>query len=186
MQFYTVKAFGAVEEFIKIDTGLNVIKDACRKSEIQYLDRKIITIAASESGGIEFPDLIIYEDMYLFSNDVIDQIKKEIEEYVFLKPIEITCDVIGKKELYWLIVPPRIDCLDLDNSEVEDEWDFELGIIPVLHCKKTRIDEKLVGNFEVFKIAEIDDNNIYINENIKNKIININPEGIKIIAIKEE
>ena len=163
MQFYTVKAFGAVEEFIKIDTGLNVIKDACRKSEIQYLDRKIITIAASESGGIEFPDLIIYEDMYLFSNDVI-----------------------GKKELYWLIVPPRIDCLDLDNSEVEDEWDFELGIIPVLHCKKTRIDEKLVGNFEVFKIAGIDDNNIYINENIKNKIININPEGIKIIAIKEE
>ena len=181
-----VKSFGEIEEFVRIDAGLSAIKDACRKSEIQYLDREKIIIAASESGGTEFPDLIVYEYMYLFSDEVIKQIKKEIEQYVFLKPIEITCDIIGKKELYWLIVPPRIDCLDLDNSEIEDEWDFDLGIIPVLHCKKIRIDDQLVGNFEIFKIAGIDDNNIYINENIKNKIMDINPEGIKIISIKEE
>ena len=186
MSLYTVKALGQVEEYIEIDTEFSDIMEACRKSEMQFLTREKISVGTLDSGGTEFPDLIVSGDVYLFSDIVVERIKSDIDWYVYLKPVEIICDVIGKKELYWLVLPPRIDCLDLDNSVVEYGWDFDLGIIPVLHCKKTVIDEQLVGNYKMFKVAGIDDSNIYVDEGVKNKIMSVNPEGIKFIVSEEE
>ena len=186
MALYAIKSLGSIEEYVKIDHDFLDINDACRKSEIQFMTKEKIRIGTMESGGTEFPDLIVSGSVYLFSNTVIEQIKSEIEWYVYLKPVEIACDVIGKKELYWLAVPPRIDCLDIDRSIIEYDWDFDLGIIPVLHCKKIVIDEQLTGNFKMFKIAGVDDDNIYLDESLMDQMMSIKPEGIKFIASEGE
>lgn len=186
MSLYAIRALGRVEEYIEIDTDFSDIQEACKKSEMQFLSKEKISIGTMDSGGTEFPDLIVAGDVYLFSNIIIDQIRIDIEAYVYLKPIEIICDVIGKKELYWLALPPRIDCLDLDNSVIKYDWNFDLGIIPVLQCKKAVIDEQLTGSFKMFKIAGVDDDNIYVDDELMNKILSVEPDGIKFIASKEE
>lgn len=186
MSLYAIRFLGQVEEYIKIDNDFSEIQEACKKSEIQFLSRGKSCIGTLDTGGTEFPDLIVSGNVYLFSDDIIRPVKSDIEWYVYLKPVEIVCDVVGKKELYWLVVPPRIDCLDLDRSAIEYDWDFDLGIVPILHCKKAVIDEQLAGSFKIFKVAGVDDNNIYVEEELMRKMMFVEPEGIKFIAVKEE
>jgi hypothetical protein len=150
------------------------------------MSRDKIKIGTLDSGGIEFPDLMVIEDVYLLSDIVIEQIRKDIEDYVFLKPIEVCCDAIGKKELYWLVIPPKIDCLDLDKSDIVYNWNFDWGIIPILHCNKTVIDESLTGRYKMFKVSGVDDHNIYLKEELAQKIQSVNPDGIKLILSEEE
>lgn len=181
MSIFTIKSMGNIDEYIDIDTEFSDIQMYCRKSEFQYLNKEKLVIGILDSGGIEFPDLIVKGDIWLFSNYIIQNIKSDIEDYVFLKQVDINCDLIGKKEKYWIAVPPRIDCLNLDKSKINYEWDFELGIIPLLESKKTVIDEKLTGYYLMFKALGIDDSSIYVKEELVNKIKNLNPEGIKFI-----
>lgn len=178
---YAVKSFGAIEEYICIDTDFTALDEACRKSECQFLTKDRMIVGTLDSGGTEFPDLIVRGDVFLLSDMIIAQIREFIEDYVFLKPVEVCCDIIGKKELYWITVPPRIDCLNLDESEIDYDWDFELGIMPILHAKRTVIDESLTGRYGMFKISGVDDNNIYIKQELMKKIISLNPEGIKFV-----
>lgn len=186
MAVYAVRAYGKIEEFIEPDSDFSEFGEACRKSEPQFLTKDRLSVGTLDSGGLEFPDLIVLEDVYLLSDAVIEQVKDEIEDYVFLKPVEIRCDLIGKKELYWLTVPPKIDCLDLDKSRIDYDWDFGLGILPILHSEKTVIDEKLTGRYGMFKALGIDDNNIYVTERIRDKMQSVNPEGILFISSEEE
>lgn len=181
MSVFTMKAMGKIEEYIDIDTEFSDIQEYCRKSAVQFLNREKIILGTLDSGGIEFPDLIVKGDVWLFSDYIIQNIRADIEDYVFLKYVEIICNVIGKKEKYWIIVPPRIDCLDLDKSTIIYDWDFELGIIPVLQSKKTVISEKLTGYYQIFKVLGIDDGSIFIKEELVKRISNLNPEGIKFV-----
>lgn len=182
-EIYIIKALSIAEEYIQIQCDFSGIREASRKSEFQFLEKSKMEVVASDEGGIEFPDLIVHDDIFLFSDIIISKIRKEIEDYVFIKPIEIQSEVIGKSELYWMVVPPRIDCLDIDNSEVEYDWDFDLGIIPVLHCNRTIIDESLIGRYQMFKVAGTDDNNIYIVGSLYKIMNSINPEGIRFVKV---
>lgn len=186
MPLFMIKSFGNVEEFVRIDGGFSEISEAVRKSEFQFLTKEKLTISVSDSGGIEFPDLVIYDTMYLFSDIIYQEVRNEIDWYVFVKPIDLVCDFLGRKERYWLIVPPRIDCLDLDRSDVKLDWDFSLGLLPTLHSQKSVIDESLVGSYKMWKIAGVDDDAIYVKKELKDKILSLNPEGIKFIACEEE
>jgi hypothetical protein len=182
-EIYIIKALSIAEEYIRIQCDFSDFRDASRKSALQFLNKNKIEVGTSDDGGIEFPDLLVHDDVFLFSDFIISKIKREVEDYVFLKPVEIQSEVIGKSELYWMVVPPRIDCLDIDNSDVEYDWDFDLGIIPVLHCKRTVIDESLIGRFKMFKVAGIDDNNIYIVNSLYEIMNSTSPEGIKFIKM---
>lgn len=188
MSVYAIKAMGDVEEYINIDGCLFEIAEYCRKSEIHFLNQDKLYITSNDFGGTEFPEILASDGIYLFSDKVIKNINNEfaIDRYVFLKPVEISCDIVAKKELYWIVVPARIDCLNLDSSEIVYDWDFDLGIIPVLHCKKIVIDEELTGNFKMFKILGIDDNTIYIDEELENIIASMKIDSIKIIECEED
>lgn len=182
MAVFMIKSLGQLEEYVDIDTDFSEIQRYCRKSEVQFLNKEKISVGTLESGGIEFPDLIFKSDVLLLSDYLFQHIKCDIEDYVFFKPVEVNCDVIGKKEKYWILVPPRIDCLDLDNSRVNFEWDFDLGIIPVLESEKIVIDEDLTGYFMMFKVLGIDDSSVYVKKELVNKIKGLNPEGIKFVS----
>lgn len=189
MALYAIKAMGDIEEYVNIDgTLLLETAEHCRKSEVQFLNKEKIYITTNERGGTEFPDVLVSNGVYLFSDKIIKEInnKFDMNWYVYLKPVEISCEITAKKELYWIVVPPRIDCLNLDNSEIKYDWDFDLGIIPMLHCGKIIIDEQLTGSFKMFKILGIDDNTIYINEELKNILTSMEIDGLKIIECEEE
>lgn len=132
------------------------------RSEYQFLDRKPVRFDISEDGGLELPDVILQENVWFISDKVKDTLDNYGVDYVFYKKAEIVCDKFGIFENYWIFVPPRIDCLDIDESDLDNEWDFHDGIIPNIGFRKITISSGRIGRYEIFKIMGIDDYNIYI------------------------
>ncbi len=66
MSIYSIKSMGPVEEYIMLDEDFGYIQRYCRHSKIQFLDEELVKINASDKGGIEFPDLIVKGDVFIF------------------------------------------------------------------------------------------------------------------------
>lgn len=72
----------------------------------------------------------------------------------------------------------------MDKSDIDLEWDFEEGIVPILNANDIRIMPKLLGRFEIFKIFGIADNTIYIKERIYRILSSRQYEGIAFILLQ--
>ena len=96
MAIYVVKALGNVEEYIKVKADFSDIREPCIKSEVQFLNYDKLESEVTDLGGMEFPDLLVEDGIYIMSDRFVSIVKKEIEDYVFLKPLEITCELLGK------------------------------------------------------------------------------------------
>lgn len=183
-KIYILKTLSEAEEYIKLKGNLAQLKEACIKSEIQYLSHENITFQVSEQGGLEIPDIICQEGIWFVSSQIKELLDSEGIDYIFYKPADIVSDKYGIHENFWIMVPPRIDCIDLDKSKVNREWDFEEGLVPILDADNIQIMPKLLGRFEIFKIFGIADNNIYIKERIY-QILNARQyEGVAFILLQ--
>lgn len=182
-EFYILKSLSEAEEFIKIKGSVAKIKIPVMKSEIHHLDKKRIMFDISEEGGLEIPDLIYQEGVFLLS----DRIKQRFDavgiDYVFWKEADIHSEQFGIHETFWVIVPPRIDCIDLDKSELNLQWNFEEGLLPMLESRKIVIQPELTGRFQVFKILGVMDNNIYVEEELYEAMNQYELKGITFIKI---
>ena len=167
---YVLKSLSAAEEYIKVKGDISNIKLPIRKSETQYLNKEKIELGILESGGLEIPDVIYYESIFLISNRLKQLFDTVGIDYVFWKPADIHSEQFGIHETFWIIVPQRIDCLDIDNSIFDSEWDFQDGLVPMLNIEKIAVLSKNIGNFQIFKILGITDNNIYITRELFEKI----------------
>lgn len=180
-EFYILKSLSEAEEFIRIKGNVANIKIPVMKSEIQHLDKKRVVFDISEEGGLEIPDLICKEGIVLVSDRVKQLFDAMGIEYVFWKEADIHSERFGIHETFWIIVPPRIDCLDLDKSEWDPQWDFEEGIVPMLESKKIVIRPELTGRFQIFKILGVMDNNIYVDKALYEAMNSCNYNGITFI-----
>ena len=180
---YVLKSLSNAEEYIKINGNISNIKIPVMKSEIHHLDKKTIEFSISDEGGLSIPDLIYYEGIFLFSNKLKQALDERNIDYVFWKKADVNSEQFGIHESFWIIVPPRIDCIDIDKSDLNFEWDFEGGLLPMLEANKIVIQNKLVGRFEVFKLLGIMDNNIYITSKLREVIISKGFEGIEFLKL---
>ena len=183
-KIYIMKTLSGAEEYIKLEGNLAQLKEACIKSEIQYLSHEKVTFQVSEQGGLEIPDVICQEGIVFISSQIKEMLDLEGIDYVFYKQADIISDKYGIHENFWIMVPPRIDCIDLDKSDFVAEWDFEEGLVPVLNVNEIRIMPKLLGRFEIFKIFGIADNNIYVRERIYQVLNSGHYEGITFILLQ--
>lgn len=182
---YVLKSMMIAEEYIKLDADFSGIKIPCIKSEFQFLDRTPLEITISDEGGLEIPDVIYQDGMWLISTQLKECLERFGCDYVFYKQVKILSDKFGIHETFWIIVPPRIDCLDLDDSIIkEKQWDFEDGLVPSFECEKIKIMVKNLGNYAIFKILGILDNNIYVTEELFQAIHSLHLEGIEFIKIQ--
>lgn len=180
---YVIKTLSLAEEYIQLEGDISKYRIPSMKSELQYIDKNEITMGISVNGGFEVPDIISKDGITFISNRFKQAFDEEHIDYLFYKKVNIISDLFGIHETFWILIPPRIDCLDLDESKIDFNWDYENGLIPMFQAEKIVILKKMLGRFEVFKIAGIQDNNIYLTEKVCNKLRSLNLEGIEYILI---
>lgn len=183
-EFYMLKSLSAAEEYIKLKGRLSGLKGPCIKSEIQYLDRAGILLGISDEGGLEIPDVIYQDGIFFVSGQVKDLLDSQGIDYVFYKEADIVSDKFGIHETFWIMVPPRIDCVDVDKSHIRLEWDFEDGLAPMLDAGRIRIIPKMTGRFEIFKVFGIADNNVYMSKRLYEILDSRRLEGIEFVLLQ--
>lgn len=131
------------------------IIEFCRKSEFQFLDKKEMFVDIPETEYFEFKDFYyINKAVPLFSEYVFNKINElNLSESVFRKIVNINYQ--GVSEKYFILLPRRIRCVNYDNIE-SSRTNNSTIIIP-----------ELIGRFDIFKIADLSDDNIYITERLK-------------------
>ena len=148
-------------EFIELDE--NSFKDiqlACITSEFQKISLDSIEVFTSdELGGMDFPEFYYDNAVPLFSKKIYEKMKKNGIDNIFVKSVTITDNMQEKSKEYILTLPPRINVLSSNG----------------------KIDESKVGNFKMFKIADSNDNNIYVTEDFINIFNDKIPLGMEIL-----
>lgn len=137
------------------------IKRGAINSEFQFLDHKEISIELEDCYGTDFPDLIMAENYVPMISSKLKQLFDLWGiDNLFYKKIKLKMTDYDIEEQYWLALPPRIDCLDPEKS-----FDKRLEI-----CTKIVILPNKVGNFDIFKIKDGNDE-IIITERLRKLLI---------------
>lgn len=79
-----LKTLSGAEEYIKLEGNLAQLKEACIKSEIQYLTPEKTIFQVSEQGGLEIPDIICQEGIFLISSQIKELLDSEGIDYIFI------------------------------------------------------------------------------------------------------
>ena len=131
---------------------------ACMASEFQKISPDPVEVFTSdEKGGLEFPDFYYDNAVPLFSQALYEQMQKNGVDNVFLKKVRMIDQLQNLSKDYVLALPPRIDVLDENGT----------------------IDEKRIGNYQIFKT--ISDDEIYITESLKDCFQEQNVIGLEIL-----
>lgn len=155
----------------------------CMRSEYQFLDSKPVRFEISEEGGLELPDVLLQEGIWFVADRVKDTLDNFGADYLFYKKAEIVGNKFGIFETYWILVPPRIDCLDLDESDLDGSWDFRDGLIPDMEFRKISISPGMTGRYDMFKIIGINDYNIYITSELYDVLLYGSFSGLSLFKI---
>ena len=131
----------------------------CLTSEFQYIP-----------AGTERLEVTAGTELYDFSlvNEFIPVISKRMKEIFEKLGVDnlyykkILLDYYGQEEEYWLALPPRIKCVDPDCADD----DFEaFGDI-----HDARILDDRVGNYQMFKLSGVGNQEIVIRKNLKQQL----------------
>ena len=171
MKFFVMYAQTSVEEYVVPGEEILPLERGCVNSEFQFLDRKPLEVEISEEGGKYFPDFILYRSIPLISQGIRRVLDSFKVDYVFFKPIRLTCAELGLAENYWLALPPRINCLNLSKSKVEIE-DNEFLMPNELMCtaEKISVAPSKIGRYEIFKLAGVVNQEILVTEKLRDAL----------------
>lgn len=152
------------------------IKRGCINSEFQYLNHKELVIELEDSYGTEFPDLIMAEN---YVPMISDKLKRLFSTWgvdnLYYKKLILKMTEYEIEEIYWLALPPRIDCLDPERA-----FDKEF-----LTCTNIVVIPNRVGNYDIFKLLKGNDE-VIITSRLKELLdIEVKKNNIKGIVIKE-
>ena len=186
MKYYVMYAETAVEEYFKPNDMLkDELMEACLNSEFQYLNHEPIESEISEDGGLEFPDFVI-SGCVPFISDKFKRLFDDLKvDNLFYKPIIFTFNSLGIKEYYYLALPPRINCLNWDESDVQtEENEFLTKRELMQEAEKIVINDHAVGNYKIFKLANVTNQEIIVTEEIKNVIEKAKLENVYFAELK--
>lgn len=159
--FFVLDASDNILEYLNLGDALNEIRKPCAMSEFQYLNNDVITVELDENSGHVCQDFIYNHGIPLISEKVKDFFDEWGIDYLFYKKIILTKTDVGLEELYWLALPPRIHCLDMEQSEIDEFLNAADKII---------INPERTGRFDIFKLAGVTNLEIIISSQLAEKI----------------
>lgn len=170
MDFYILNYKSIIAEYIKLENpGKDLDDRGYYASWFQFLDDNPIEITISEKGGLEYPDYLIQDDVSLISEkfkNILDELKVK---YIFFKPIFLFDEYEKTKKKYYLIVPTRIDCLDYNNSDYDEDSEYS---------EKIKIDSSQIGDIDIFKLKGLGNNEIILTEKVWKILDKAKLEGV--------
>ncbi len=156
-EYYTLEPSTNVEEYISVKDGMKKYEKHCQMSELQFFNTDPITVEVDMDSGKVFQDFIYYRGVPIIS----DGLKKCFDEigidYLFYKKIILTKAKLGIEEIYWLALPQRINCLNREESDIDEVLNVADDIV---------INEDKVGRYEIFKLAGVTNLDIIISKRI--------------------
>lgn len=155
--FYTIEASINVKEYVSVKEGMREYERYCQMSEFQFINKEPITIEVDKDSGKIFQDFIYDKGVPVISDSLKEFLVETGVDYLLFKKIILTKSQLGIEEIYWLALPPRINCLNRDESDIDEELNFADEIV---------INEDKVGRYELFKIAGVTNLDIIISQKL--------------------
>lgn len=156
-KYFGIGVSSNIKDYLHIGSKLDMIRIPCVMSEFQYLDKKPIRIEVDESSGPVCQDFIYEHGIPLVSDHLKDFLDQNDVDYLFFKKIVLTKESVGMEEPYWLALPPRINCLNFEQSEIDETLNAADEIV---------INSSRVGRYQIFKLARVTNLEIIITEQL--------------------
>jgi hypothetical protein len=150
-----------------------ITKEMLTKKKARDMDKLNLQFQIREQDTTEYVDFI-EKPVPLLS----DRCKQIIEKYVpklYVKSVVLKDMKRLRQELYWLIVPPRIDCLS-EQSEFHKDGTL----------KRLVIDESKAAPYKIFKIEGIMEEYILISLDVAESLLRRDFTGIRLKKVEKE
>ena len=185
MEFYVMYGESCVENYAVPGEQIRSLEKGCLNSEFQFLTHDAIEVELGE-GGIYYPDYIIYGCIPLISDKFYNFLQEQSVDYLFYKPVCLTYPDLGIREQYWLALPPRINCLDMESSEVITEDNEYLDESELMReAKKIVIVPPQLGRYNIFRLANVVNDEIIVTEEFKKMLEKENFENVYFADLEE-
>lgn len=188
--FYRMTADTNLEDFVRPGEQIRQIAFACQTSSFQFIDHKPMTVEIAEDGGLTFPDFLYNDGVPLISRAFKRILDAQGVDNLFYKPIDLVDAATGIHEEYTLALPPRIRAVreaymrlldeDGDDSEGKELMKDEYG------TARYRINASAVGNYRIFKLADVWDYDIIVTHSLKEALAKAALSNVDFSEVKED
>lgn len=173
-EYFVMDASSIVKEYLDIGGSLESLKQPCANSEFQYLNQKPLEVELPKSSGTECQDFIYKDGIPLISDRMKDFFDDEGVDYLFYKKIILKKSDVGLKETYWLAVPPRINCLNREKSDIDDFLNVADEIVII---------DDNTGRYNIFKIAGVNNLDIIVTKEMADELSKKKFAGLHIFKL---
>lgn len=160
-EYYIFEASKNVDEYVSIIDGTKIFAKACQMSEFQFFDTKPLNIEVDEGSGRIFQDFIYDNGVPVISDRLKECLEQLGVDYLLYKKVFLTKKELGIEEIYWLALPPRINCLNRDKSEIDEILNVADEIV---------INDDRIGRYEIFKLAGVGNLDIILTRKLAEKL----------------
>ena len=169
--FYRMTAHTNLEGLVRPGEEILPLSRACRDSAFQFLDHRPLTVEIDADGGLMYPDFLYNYDIPLISPRFKKVLEKRGVDNLFYKPVCLNSAALGRCEQYILALPPRINAVRRRYTRLLDE-DGDEGegrelVRDEYGAAQYRINSSMVGNYHIFKLAEVCDTDIIVTRELK-------------------
>lgn len=190
VRFYRMTADTNREDLVCPGEQMRQIAFACQTSSFQFIDHKPMTVEIAEDSGLTFPDFLYNDGVPLISRAFKRILDVQGVDNLFYKPIDLVDAATGLHEEYTLALPPRIRAVreeymrlldeNGDESEGKELIKDEYGI--ALY----RINASAVGNYRIFKLADVWDYDIIVTHSLKEVIKKAGLRNVEFVEVEED
>ncbi len=188
--FFRMTANTNLEDTVKTDGKILSLSAACRLSEFQFLDHKPLTVNLADDSGLSFSDFLYHDGIPLVSRKFKAVLDTLGVDNLFYKTIYLDYAPLGLHEPYILALPPRIRAVrqeymrladeDGDESEGRELIKDEYGIA------QYKINASAVGNYHIFKLADVCDTDIIVTQDLKEAVSKAQLSNVFFQEIEED
>ncbi len=175
MNYFVLDSSHIVQGYVTLSDELKDLSLHCSSSEFQYLTKDTREVLLKDKTGTVWPDFINEKGIPLVSKKMKDFLLKNGLDYLFYKKILLKTDRNSDGHEYWLALPARISCLNLEDTVIDDLFGTVEHFV---------INDKKVGRYEMFKLDGVTNLEIIITESLANKINEQDFVGVHILNLK--
>lgn len=181
LEFYQMVA-GESPDIVEPGENIMALKPVCLTSAFQLMDRKPISVEiVPPERTVIFPDFILYQSIPLISDKFYHLLQRMEVDYLFYKPVLLTWTEECRSEPYFLALPPRLRCLDMEKSIFAEADDDE----PLKDAERMVIRTSSIGRYEIFKVADVVNQEIIVTKSMKCVLEKENLENLFFYELEE-
>ena len=189
-KFYRLRAQSNLEDMVRAGEEILTLSNACQASAFQFLDHKPLTVNIAEDSGLFFPDFLYNDGIPLISPAFKRILDAKGVDNLFYKPIYLDYVPLGRHEPYILALPPRIRAVRQEYMQLIDEnggenegKELQKDQYGIAHYK---INASAVGNYHIFKLADVWDNDIVVTEELMKAISHVALSNVFFDELEED